>query len=63
MTATERHKQRQLFAIDQTPGGFLLRYGQMAQISRAADAAIARRGPNVKYNPNEGIYRKKKSRE
>ena len=62
MTSTDRHKQRRVFAIDQTPGGSLLRYGQLAEIIRAADAALARRGLSKKYNPNEGIYRKKKSR-
>jgi hypothetical protein len=62
MTSTDRHKQRRVFAVDQTPGGFLFRHGQMAEISRAADAALAKRGLNKKYNPYEGIYRKKKSR-
>jgi hypothetical protein len=62
MTSTDRQRQRRVFAVDQSPGGSLLRYGQLAEISRAADAAIAKRGLSVKYNPNEGIYRKKKSR-
>ncbi len=61
MTATDRHRQRRAYAIDQTPGGFLFRYGQMAEMSRAADAALARRGLSKKYNPYEGIYRKKNS--
>jgi hypothetical protein len=61
MTATDRHKQRRVFALDQTAGWFLFRYGQIAEISRAADAALARRGLNKKYNPYEGMYRKKQS--
>jgi hypothetical protein len=60
MTSTDRHRQRRVFAVDQAPGGFLLRYGQMAEISRAADAALARRGLSKKYSPYDGIYRKKK---
>jgi hypothetical protein len=59
MTSTDRHKQRRVFAVDQTPGGFLFRHGQIAEISRAADAALARRGLSKKYNPYEGIYRKR----
>ena len=62
MTSTDRQRQRRVFAVDQSPGGSLLRYGQLAEISRAADAALARRGlGKKKYDPNEGIYRKKKS--
>jgi hypothetical protein len=61
MTATDRHKQRRIFALDQTSGWFQFRYGQIAEISRAADAALARRGLSKKYNPYEGMYRKKKS--
>jgi hypothetical protein len=60
MTSTDRHKQRRAFAVDHTPGGFLFRHGQIAEISRAADAALARRGLSKKYNPYEGMYRHKK---
>ena len=62
MTATDRHKQKRMFAVDQASGGFLFRHGQIAEISRAADAALARRGLNRKYNPYEGICRRNKSR-
>ena len=40
-------------------GRVSMHYGQLAEISRAADAALARRGLSKKYNPNEGIYERR----
>ena len=62
MTATDRHKQKRMFAVDQNPGGVIFRHGQIAEISRAADAALAKRGLSRRYSPYDGIYRKNKSR-